>query len=326
MTMAITTMCMESTATTKPMRVVFMGTPAFAVPTLAALHEAGHEIVAVYTQPPRPAHRGQKETPSPVHDYAAKHGLAVYTPEKLRSPESQAEFASHQADIAVVVAYGLLLPKPILEAYPLGCINVHPSKLPRWRGAAPLQRTIMAGDKDTAIVIMQMDAGLDTGDMLIVEPYVIPEGTTTGTLHDTLSVKAAPLVLQALEGLKNGSITPVKQPEEGVEYARKITKEETRIDWSKPAADVRNLILGLAPSPGAFFSYNGEMIKIFDATLEAGHAPAGTVIDDRLGIACADGVLRPTMLQRPGKKRIAAEELLRGFTIPKGTRLDHAAL
>lgn len=313
---------MGSIAITKPMRVVFMGTPAFAVPTLAALHEAGHDIAAVYTQPPRPANRGQKETPSAVHAYALAHGLPVFTPEKLNSPESQAAFAAHKADIAVVVAYGLLLPKPILEAYPLGCINVHPSKLPRWRGAAPLQRTIMAGDKTTAIVIMQMDVGLDTGDMLIVEPYDIAAGTSTGTLHDTLAAKAAPLVLQALEGLKAGSITPVKQPESGVEYAKKISKEEARINWAQPAETVLQHILGLSPSPGAFFSYNNELIKIFDATLEAGSAPEGTVVDEQLGIACTTGILRPTLLQRPGKKRMAADELLRGFTLPKGTRLD----
>jgi len=306
------------------MRLVFMGTPAFAVPTLRALHEAGHEIAAVYTQPPRPAGRGQKETPSPVHQFALEHGLPVHTPVSLKSPETQAAFAAHKADVAVVVAYGLLLPKAILEAYPLGCINVHPSLLPRWRGAAPIQRTIMAGDRETGIVIMQMDVGLDTGDMLMVERYPIAEGMNAGALHDELAQKAAPLVLITLDGLQKNTITPVAQPHTGVEYAKKITKEEARIDWNQPAEAIYHKILGLAPSPGAYFLYGGEAIKIFDAhplpnpppqAGEGTYAP-GTIMDEHLTIACNPGVLKPTVLQRPGKKRLPLKEFLHGLVIP----------
>lgn len=307
------------------MRLVFMGTPAFAVPSLAALHEAGHEIVAVYSQPPRPAGRGQKETPSPVHQYASEHGIPVHTPVSLKSAEAQQLFASHKADCAIVVAYGLLLPQAILDAYPRGCINVHPSLLPRWRGAAPIQRTVMAGDRKTAIVIMQMDAGLDTGDMLLVKPYDIPEGTNTGTLHNQLSREAGSLLLQTLEGLKNGSITPVKQPEEGLTYAKKITKDECRIDWLKPASDIYHQILGLSPAPGAYFLLGNEMIKVFEATREfySGSEKEGTVIDDKLTVVCGNyTALRLTLLQRPGKKRIQADELLRGFPITEGTVLE----
>lgn len=306
------------------MRLVFMGTPAFAIPTLAALHEAGHNIAAVYTQPPRPAGRGQKETPSPMHQYALEHNLPVFTPESLKSSDIQAAFAAHKADAAIVAAYGLLLPKPILDAYPLGCINIHPSLLPRWRGAAPIQRTIMAGDRETGIVIMQMDAGLDTGDMLLVERYPIPEGTTAGELHDMLAQKAAPLLLEALRSLEGKNITPVKQSDAGVEYAKKITKTDSIIDWNQPASSIYHQILGLTPSPGAAFTYQGEPIKIFAASYSdapTGKAP-GTVIDDALGIACQPGILHPTLLQRPGKKRITADELLRGFPLPAGTSLS----
>lgn len=307
----------------KPLSIVFMGTPEFAVPSLRALHEAGHKIVAVYTQPPRPAGRGQKETPSPVQDYAEAHKLPVFTPESLKTPEAQSQFTSHKADVAVVVAYGLLLPKPILTAYPIGCINVHPSLLPRWRGAAPIQRTIMAGDRETAVTIMQMDEGLDTGDMLLVEKYPIPEGTDAGTLHDTLAEKAGPLLLKTLQGLAQKTITPVPQPNSGVGYAKKITRDESRINWNQPAETLYHHILGLAPSPGAFFEYRNEKIKIFDTAYESAPATAkpGTIMDDALGIACNPGVLHPKTLQRSGKKRMSAEELLRGFSIPKGTVL-----
>lgn len=319
-------MCTGQTATTiiTDMRLVFMGTPAFALPTLKALHAAGHEIAAVYTQPPRPAGRGQKDTPSPVYTWAEEQGLKLLTPISLKTPEAQAEFASHNADIAVVVAYGLLLPKAILETYPLGCINVHPSKLPRWRGAAPIQRTIMAGDKETAIVIMQMDAGLDTGDMLLTERFAIEDGTTSGMLHDMLSEKAGALVLKTLEGLKNNTITPQKQPAEGVEYAKKISKDEAHIDWNRPAQEVYQHILGLAPNPGASFQYKGEVIKIFDASFDSrdvDHTP-GTFIDGQLGIACNPGLLHPRILQRPGKKRVPIAEFLNGFTFSIGEKAN----
>jgi methionyl-tRNA formyltransferase len=318
-----TNTCTTKTATTitgfNPMRIVFMGTPAFALPTLEALHNSEHEVVAVYTQPPRPAKRGQKDTPSPVSVFATKNNLSVFTPASLKTKEVQEQFVAHKADVAVVVAYGLLLPKAILEAYPLGCINVHPSLLPRWRGAAPIQRTIMAGDKETAIVIMQMNEGLDTGDMLLVEKFSIAPGTTSGMLHDTLAAKAGPLVLKTLKN----PLKPVPQPETDVTYAQKISKAEARIDWKKPAQEIYQHILGLAPSPGAYFAYTDENIKVFDAAIEQGNKAApGTVLNDKLLIQCGDGTLRLRILQRPGKKRIGAEELLRGFPIPPGSILN----
>lgn len=298
-----------------------MGTPEFAVPTLAALQQSSHKIVAVYTQPPRPSGRGQKETPSPVHQFALEHNLPVYTPVSLKSAEEQSKFADYKADIAVVVAYGLLLPKAILEAYPHGCINVHPSLLPRWRGAAPIQRTIMAGDRKTAIMIMKMDEGLDTGDILLSENTDIPDGTSAGKLHDELAGKAAPLILKALDEIDR--IKPQKQSETGVIYAKKITKEDCLIDWQKPAEEIHQQILGLSPTPGACFSYNNEIIKIFDAIVEKSTTTAtpGTIMDDRLGIACEKGILRPLILQRSNKKRMSVDELLRGFNIPVGKNL-----
>ncbi len=298
-----------------------MGTPAFAVPALFALVGSQHKIVAVYSQPPRPAGRGQKETKSPVHELAIKHNIPVYTPASLKTAEAQAEFAAHKADIAVVVAYGLLLPKPILEAYPHGCINIHPSLLPRWRGAAPIQRTIMAGDKKTSIIIMQMDEGLDTGDILLKEDMDIACGTNSGKLHDIISHKSAPLLLKALDEIN--SITAQKQSGTGIEYAKKITKDDCIINWAKPASEIYQQILGLSPSPGAVFSYNNELIKVFDAKVEESNAssPPGTVLDDMLGIACGQNILRLLTLQRPNKKRMDADEFLRGFQIPAGIKL-----
>lgn len=298
-----------------------MGTPEFAAPSLAALQQSSHKIVAVYTQPPRPSGRGQKETPSPVHQFALEHNLPVYTPVSLKSAEEQSKFADYKADIAVVVAYGLLLPKAILEAYPHGCINVHPSLLPRWRGAAPIQRTIMAGDRKTAIMIMKMDEGLDTGDILLSENTDIPDGTSAGKLHDELAGKAAPLILKALDEIDR--IKPQKQSETGVIYAKKITKEDCLIDWQKPAEEIHQQILGLSPTPGACFSYNNEIIKIFDAIVEKSTTTAtpGTIMDDRLGIACGKDILRPLILQRPNKKRMSVDEFLRGFNIPVGKNL-----
>lgn len=303
--------------------IVFMGTPNFALPTLAALSKSEHKIVAVYTQPPRPAGRGQKETPSPVHKFASEHNIPVYTPITLKTAEAQAEFAAHKADIAVVVAYGLLLPKPILEAYSLGCINVHPSLLPRWRGAAPIQRTIMAGDEVTGICIMQMDAGLDTGDILLKEDGIFTAGFDAGDMHDILAEKAAPLVLQTLAQIKN--ITPQKQSEIGVTYAKKISKEECKIDWNNEAQHIYNQICGLSPSPAAYFTFNGENIKIFRANIsEQKHsAKAGIVIDDKLSVACGDGrIITIEELQRPNKKRMLASEMLRSYEINAGSVLE----
>lgn len=303
----------------RPLSTVFMGTPAFALPSLRALHEAGHDIVAVYTQPPRPAGRGQKERPSPVHEYALAHGLPVFTPVSLKTAEAQLQFANHKADVAVVVAYGLLLPKPILEAYPRGCINVHPSLLPRWRGAAPLQRTVMAGDKETAVVIMQMDEGLDTGDMLLVEKHAVPEHFDAGILHDTLAEKAAPLLLRALAE----NPAPVKQPADGVTYAKKISKEECKIDWSKTAEEIHNHIRGLSPAPGAYFEFSGEKIKAFASALNASHEAytPGEVLSPELEIACGQSKIKILEVQRAGKKRMTTREMLQGFDIPLGSIL-----
>ncbi|HEU5046310.1 MAG TPA: methionyl-tRNA formyltransferase [Rickettsiales bacterium] len=306
------------------LKLIFMGTPDFAVPSLRALVESGYPIVAVYTQPPRPAGRGQKESPSPVHRFALEHGLTVYTPVTLKDEETQRQFREHGADAAIVAAYGLLLPKPILEATRLGCINVHPSLLPRWRGAAPLQRTIMAGDKDTGIVIMQMNEGLDTGDMLMTQFFTISDGTTAGQLHDRLSDAAGPLLVETLKRLVDGRITPVKQPETGVTYAHKITKEEGRIHWNEAAETIRHKILGLSPVPGAYCLYKGETIKILDAELipsASKHAP-GTTLDEHLTVACGEGALRILTVQRPGKKPMQAEEMLRGYPVKAGETLE----
>lgn len=338
----------------KPYKIVFMGTPAFALPSLKALHSSEHEVVAVYSQPPRPAGRGQKETPSPIHSFALENNIPVYTPVSLKSAEAQEEFANLKADVAVVAAYGLLLPKPILEAYPLGCINVHPSLLPRWRGAAPIQRTVMAGDAMTGICIMQMDEGLDTGDVLLREDGFVVGSFDAGTLHDMLSHLAGPMLLLTLDGLRNGTIKPQKQSTEGITYAKKITKEEARIDWNQTAEHINNQIRGLAPSPAAYFVHNGENIKIFKAEIipspacggglgrgaqqdtlsqisphpspppQAGEGVvrAGTVIDDSLSIACLQGILRPLEVQRPNKKRMSVSEMLKGYAIDAGTVLE----
>jgi methionyl-tRNA formyltransferase len=298
---------------------VFMGTPAFALPSLRALHAAGHAIVAVYSQPPRPAGRGQKETPSPVHAFALEHNIPVFTPASLKTPEAQAQFAAHKADVAVVAAYGLLLPKPILEAYPHGCINVHPSLLPRWRGAAPIQRTVMAGDDTTGVCIMQMDEGLDTGDVILRQEGLAVGSMDAGALHDMLSQLAGPLLLLALDAIARGAAGRTPQAAEGVTYAKKITKDEARIDWSRPAHELYNHIRGLSPTPGAHFTMNGENIKIFKAELaQAGGSP-GAVLDDVLTIACGSASLRPLEVQRPNKKRMDTAEMLKGFPIAPGT-------
>lgn len=300
------------------MRVIFMGTPDFAVPTLRALHQQGHEMVAVYSQPPRPAGRGQKETSSPVQAYAEANGLPVFTPVSLKHENLP------DADVAVVAAYGLLLPKHILQAPRHGCLNVHPSLLPRWRGAAPIQRTIMAGDTETAMCIMQMDEGLDTGDILLCEPYAIPPGTDAGQLHDTMAETGARLMLEALSQLERGTLAPRRQSTEGVTYASKIKKEEARISWELPAREILHKILGLSPFPGATFRLGEEIIKVFAAVEAPGtDAAPGTLLDDRLTIACGSGTaLRLLEVQRPGKKRMMAEEMLRGTPVPAGTKLN----
>lgn len=301
------------------MRVIFMGTPDFSVPVLRALISK-HEVVCVYTQPPRPAGRGQKLTPSAVQKEAESHGIMVRYPVSLKSPTEQNLFEMLKADVAVVCAYGLILPQPILNACPKGCINVHASLLPRWRGAAPIQRAIMSGDDKSGVTIMQMEAGLDTGDMLLSESTPITDETTAGQLHDKLSEIGAKLILKVLDKMP----TPVAQPFDGVTYAHKITKEDCVIDWNKPAATISAQIRGLSPYPKAFFTYNGEDIKVLNAKVLpiATKEVAGTILDDNLTVACGLGtVLQLDELQRPGKGVVAREAFLRGYPIKKGERL-----
>jgi len=296
----------------KPMRVIFMGTPDFSVPVLDALVDAGHDVVAVYSQPPRPAGRGKKDRPSPVQARAEALGLPVHHPVSVRNAEAQAVFAGHDADIAVVVAYGLILPQTILDAPTHGCLNIHASLLPRWRGAAPIHRAIMAGDAETGVCIMQMEAGLDTGPVLLREATPIGAAETTGALHDRLSAMGAALVVEALARLPE--LTPEVQPEDGVTYAAKIDKSEARVDWNRPATDVANHICGLSPFPGAWCEVAGERVKLHVAEVIAGDAVAGTVLGG-FDIACATGAVRITRAQRPGKKVMDAADVLRGLDL-----------
>ena len=305
------------------MRIAFMGTPPFAVPTLAALHAAGHEIACIYTQPPRPAQRGKKLQQSAVHVWADEHGLPVRTPKSLRNEEAQAEFAALDLDIAVVAAYGLILPQAILDAPPEGCLNVHGSILPRWRGAAPVQRAILAGDAETGVTIMQMDVGLDTGAMRLVETTPVA-GKTAGLLTDELAEMGALMMVKVLSDLH--AFPPVPQPDEGVTYAAKIDKSEARLDFLTSAVQVERQIRAFNPMPGAFFELGGERYKILAAEVVhpaetvAGAAP-GVTLDDALTIACNPGAIRATRVQRAGKPAMDAAELLRGRPVPMGTRL-----
>ena len=294
------------------MKVIFMGTPAFSVPVLDALARE-HEVVAVYCQPPRPAGRGKKDRPSAVQLRAEALGLSVHHPRSLKGPEEQAAFAALGADIAVVVAYGLILPQQILDAPRKGCLNIHASLLPRWRGAAPIHRAIMAGDRETGICIMQMDAGLDTGPVLLRASTPIGGTETTGELHDRLSTLGARLILEALDQLPE--LTPVPQPEDGITYAAKITKAEARIDWSRPASELVHHINGLSPFPGAFTEIAGERIKLLRATLAEGQGTPGERIEG-FTVACGSGALRVLDAQREGKKPMAAAEILRGKPLP----------
>jgi len=305
------------------LRLVFMGTPDFAVPALEALFAAGHEIVCVYSQPPRPAGRGHRERPSSVHAAAEAHGIPVRTPTSLKSAEAQAEFAALGADVAVVAAYGLILPKPILEAPRLGCLNIHASLLPRWRGAAPIQRAILAGDRRTGVTIMQMDEGLDTGPMLLRHAVEIGR-MSAGELHDELADLGAALIVKALKGLEAGTLTPTPQPpKRGVTYASKIDKAESRIDWGLSASDLGRLVRAFTPFPGAWFEYAGERIRVLEAEAVGGLSKAkpGTMIDDRLTVACGKGFLKLRTVQRAGKGAMDAGAFLRGYPIPKGTVL-----
>jgi methionyl-tRNA formyltransferase len=295
------------------MRLIFMGTPEFAVPTLAALNGAGHDIAAVYTRAPKPGgRRGLELQPTPVERQARELGVRVLTPATLKTGEVQAEFRAFSADAVVVVAYGLILPKPVLDAPKLGCFNVHASLLPRWRGAAPIHRAVMAGDAETGVTIMKMDEGLDTGAMAMVERMTIGPDATTGDLHDALARLGADAMTRALAALERGMLTLTPQPDSGVTYADKIAKDETRIVWTKSWHEVHNHIRGLSPFPGAWFELDGVRIKALRATRGEGKGAPGTVLDEHLTIACGDGAVRLTQVQRAGKQPMTAEEFLRG--------------
>jgi methionyl-tRNA formyltransferase len=301
------------------MRVVFMGTPDFSVSVLDALIEAGHDVAAVYCQPPRPAGRGKKDRPTPVHARAEALGLDVRHPISLKTAEAQQEFADLNADVAVVVAYGLLLPQAVLDAPKLGCLNIHASLLPRWRGAAPIHRAIMAGDAETGICIMQMEAGLDTGPVLMRSTLAIRDEETTAELHDRLSENGAALIVEALAALSH--LTPEVQPDDGVTYAHKIDKAEARVDWARPAADIDRQIRGLSPFPGAWTEIEGQRVKLLASRLSEGKGAPGEVLNDALVVACGTGAVELLRLQRAGKGAQDKETFQRGRPVPKGTQL-----
>ena len=299
------------------MRIVFMGSPDFAVPSLDALVGDGHEIACVYTQPPRPAGRGKSEQMTAVHRRADELGIEVRCPKSLKRPEEQARFAALDADLAVVAAYGLILPKPVLEAPKAGCINVHASLLPRWRGAAPIQRAILAGDEATGVTIMRMEQGLDTGPMLLKRDTPI-NSKTAGELTQELAKLGARALL---EWLKHPT-APVPQPDEGVTYAAKIDKREAQIDWTRPAVEIERQIRAFAPSPGAWFEAGGERIKLLEAAVGSDSSgKPGEILDDCLGVATGNGYIRPLKVQRAGRAPMTPGELLRGFPVAKGTVL-----
>jgi methionyl-tRNA formyltransferase len=288
-------------------KIIFMGTPEFAAPALKALIGSRHEIVAVYTAPPKPAGRGKELRKSFIHQVAEEAHLDVRTPARLKTETLP------ECDVAVVAAYGLLLPEHILKAPKYGCINIHPSLLPRWRGAAPLQRTVMAGDKETAVCIMKMDKGLDTGDVLAIEKFPLHDKITASELHDKCAEIGADMTLQVIDNIAN--ITPVKQSEQGVTYAKKITSEDERINWNESATEIEQKIRGLNSYPGAYFLYNGEKIKVFEADVLQGKAEPGLVIDKQLSVGCGEGVLKVTKLQKQGKRAMTAKEFLNGSQI-----------
>jgi methionyl-tRNA formyltransferase len=307
------------------LRLIFMGTPEFSVPTLLELVAHGHEIVAVYTRAPRASGRGMKLQPSPVETEARRLRIPVVAPRTLKTPPAVAEFRAHEADAAVVVAYGMILPQAILDAPRLGCYNLHASLLPRWRGAAPINRAIMAGDTETGVMVMKMDAGLDTGDVAMAERIAITDRMTASDLHDALARLGADLTVRALAALERGALRLKKQGSEGVTYAAKIEKAEARIDWSKPARAVLRHIHGLSPFPGAWSEVaaasEASRIKLLRCELTRGAGAPGEVLDDRLSIACGTGAIRVTELQRAGKAPMMAEEFLRGAALKSGARL-----
>lgn len=308
------------------MRIIFMGTPDFAVPALQALLKAGHEIVAVYSQPPRAAGRGMALRKSPVHQVAEAAGLTVLTPERLKDSVDQKRFREFEADAAVVVAYGIILPEPVLDATRLGIFNIHASLLPRWRGAAPINRAIMAGDAETGAAIMRVTEGLDAGPVCLVERVEIGPDMTAGELHDTLSPLGAEAMVKALAALEDGSLDCRAQDDEAATYAPKLDNKEARIDWRLPASDVHDRIRGLSPYPGAWFeialSGKRERIKVLSAMLAEGQGAPGTLLDDHLTIACSEGAVRLIRIQRAGKKPMSVQAFLNGVTLKSGTVLD----
>jgi methionyl-tRNA formyltransferase len=308
-----------------PLRLIFMGTPEFSVPTLVELAAHGHEIAAVYTRAPKPGGRGMKLQPTPVEQEARRLGIPVLTPKTLKTSEALDEFHAHGADAAVVVAYGMILPQAILDAPKLGCYNLHASLLPRWRGAAPINRAIMEGDDETGVMVMKMDAGLDTGDVAMAERVAITDQMTASDLHDALARLGADLMVRAMAALERGALQLKKQGEDGVSYAAKIDKAEARIDWSKPAHAVLRHIHGLSPFPGGWsgIAAEGEQgrVKILRCELVSGSGVPGAVLDDRLAIACGEGAIRVTELQRAGKAPMKAAEFLRGTPLKPPARL-----
>jgi methionyl-tRNA formyltransferase len=308
-----------------PLRLIFMGTPDFAVPTLLALHGHGHEIAAVYTRVAKPAGRGMKLQLSPVEQEARRLGIPVFTPTTLKTPEALEEFEAHGAQAAVVVAYGMILPQAILDAPELGCFNLHGSLLPRWRGAAPINRAIMAGDAETGVMVMKMDAGLDTGDVAMAERLAITDRMTAADLHDALAPLGADLMVRAIGALERGRLQLTKQSDQGITYAAKIDKAEARIDWNKPAHAVLRHIHGLSPFPGAWCEMSIEgapaRVKILRCELAGGEGTSGDVLDEHLTVACGDGAIRILELQRAGGRPMKAEEFLRGTPLKAGARV-----
>jgi methionyl-tRNA formyltransferase len=308
------------------LKVVFMGTPDFAATCLEAVHQAGHPIAAVYSRAPAPSGRGMKLTPSPVHKLAETLQLHVETPPHFKDPEARARLAAFKPDVIVVVAYGLLLPKAVLDIPRKGCLNVHASLLPRWRGAAPIQRAIMAGDQESGVAIMRMEEGLDTGPVMLEARSPITPDMTAGQLHDTLAVLGADLLVKALAQLEAGQLTETVQSHEGVVYAKKISNDDSRIDWQQPAQNVHDLIRGLSPFPGAFalfdFGKGEERVKILQSRMVNATGPIGHVLDSTLTIACGSGAVQLLRLQRAGNKALTAEEFLRGHPIQAGARFS----
>lgn len=304
------------------LRLAFMGTPEFSCSVLQALLESPHDVVCVYSQPPKRAGRGKQLRPTPVHQMAEAAGIEIRTPKSLKAEDIQADFAALELDAAIVVAYGLILPLPILDAPKHGCLNLHASLLPRWRGAAPIQRAIMAGDTETGVGIMQMAEGLDTGDVLAEAHVSITKETTAGSLHEALAEVGATLMVETLDKLGRSAITPIIQSDTGVTYASKIDKAEAAIDWSRSAEDLSCHIRGLSPFPGAYFEQGGTRIKVLNARVASGVGAAGELLDDDLTVACGTGALKLTLLQRAGKSPMTAKVFVNGYKLPKGERLS----